>query len=214
MQVARDAEAAAEAETKLAEVQQRIANASVDVYEAYTKAAAAFRAGTLGEEENLATVMTTVADKAKETNEWAHRMGLTFSSAFEDAIVKGKGVGDVLKGIEQDIGRIIIRQTITEPAGKAISSAVSGINWGSLFGGGTASVPSYDVGTPYVPQDQLAMVHQGEQIIPAGQSAGGDKHVHLHVTAMDARSFMAYQPLILDMMRRGFNRVGAVSPLG
>jgi hypothetical protein len=217
MQVARDAEAAAEAETKLAEVQQRIANTSVDVYEAYTKAAAAFRAGTLGEEENLATVMTTVAAKAKETQDWARQMGLTFSSAFEDAIVKGKTAGDVLKGIEQDIGRIILRQTFTEPAGKAISGAVSGINWGSLFGGSSsapASVPSYDVGTPYVPQDQLAMVHQGERIIPAGQSAGGDRHVHLHVVAMDARSFMAYKPLILSMVRQGFNGVGAVSPIG
>lgn len=30
----------------------------------------------------------------------------------------------------------------------------------------TASVPSYDVGTPFVPNDQLAMVHKGEMIIP------------------------------------------------
>ena len=30
-----------------------------------------------------------------------------------------------------------------------------------------SGVPSYDVGTNYVPNDQLAMVHQGEAIIPA-----------------------------------------------
>jgi hypothetical protein len=30
-------------------------------------------------------------------------------------------------------------------------------------------VPSYDVGTDYVPRNTLAMVHKGEQIIPAGQ---------------------------------------------
>lgn len=29
------------------------------------------------------------------------------------------------------------------------------------------NVPSYDVGTNYVPNDQLAMVHRGEAIIPA-----------------------------------------------
>jgi Phage-related minor tail protein len=29
-----------------------------------------------------------------------------------------------------------------------------------------ASIPAYAVGTPYVPNDQLAMVHQGEMIIP------------------------------------------------
>src|SRR5690606_16103534 len=31
-------------------------------------------------------------------------------------------------------------------------------------------IPSYDVGTPYVPRDQLAVVHQGEAIIPANQN--------------------------------------------
>lgn len=29
-----------------------------------------------------------------------------------------------------------------------------------------AGVPSYDVGTPYVPNDQLAMLHEGEMVVP------------------------------------------------
>lgn len=42
----------------------------------------------------------------------------------------------------------------------------SGDGSGGGFSGGN-SVPSYDVGTNYVPNDQLAMVHKGEAIIPA-----------------------------------------------
>jgi len=36
-----------------------------------------------------------------------------------------------------------------------------------------ASVPSYDVGTDFVPQDTLAMVHKGERIVPASQNKSG-----------------------------------------
>ncbi len=36
-----------------------------------------------------------------------------------------------------------------------------------VAGGRSLDVPSYDVGTNYVPNDQLAMVHKGEAIVPA-----------------------------------------------
>ena len=39
--------------------------------------------------------------------------------------------------------------------------------WRPVVEAGGRSLPSYDVGTPYVPNDQLAMVHKGEAIIPA-----------------------------------------------
>lgn len=45
-------------------------------------------------------------------------------------------------------------------------------NWLSNLGGGK-KVPSYDVGTNYVPNDQLAMVHKGEAIIPAKYNNNG-----------------------------------------
>ncbi len=45
------------------------------------------------------------------------------------------------------------------------------IKIGVAMGSGMASIirnlPSYDVGTPFVPEDGLAMIHKGERIIPA-----------------------------------------------
>ncbi|MDV2992100.1 MAG: hypothetical protein N4J56_001754 [Chroococcidiopsis sp. SAG 2025] len=52
---------------------------------------------------------------------------------------------------------------------------------GELFGGRTPnfgispakfSIPSYAVGTPYVPHNQLAYLHKGEAVIPAHRNNG------------------------------------------
>ena len=78
-------------------------------------------------------------EKAKETDKaivktktLAEELGLSFTSAFEDAIVGGKGLRDLLKGLEQDIIRIVTRKLVTEPLSNAI---------GGIFGGGGGMPP-------------------------------------------------------------------------
>jgi hypothetical protein len=62
-----------------------------------------------------------------------------------------------------------------------------------------ALIPSFDQGAWSLPGDMLAMVHQGETILPrafaedfrsavsGGSGGGGDTHIHIHAT--DAQSF-------------------------
>lgn len=120
----------------------------------------------------------------EKTNDIAEELGLTFTSAFEDAIVKGMSFRDVLKGIEQDIARIIIRNTITKPAGDAISGAVkdssfikaAGDFFGSMFGGGKAEGGSVSSGTPYLVGErgpELFMPGRSGTIVPNNQLGGG-----------------------------------------
>lgn len=52
---------------------------------------------------------------------------------------------------------------------QSVGSSVG--NMTSIVNG--ASIPSYDIGTNYVPQDTIAMVHKGEKIIPASQNKPG-----------------------------------------
>ena len=77
------------------------------------------------------------------------------------------------------------------------ASGGAGGGLGGLFGGGGFGdvIPSFAVGTAYVPQDSLAMVHKGEKIIPAAYNAGGgggfaqSNQVHIHLAGpVDTRT--------------------------
>jgi hypothetical protein len=173
-----------------------------------------------------------IKEDLKEQKDLARDLGLTFTSAFEDAVIHGKKFSDVLKGIQQDIARIIIRKSITEPLGGAISKGIGGIiegifgGKGGGGGGGAPSsfdysfdgLPSFDVGTSYVPRDMLAMVHQGEAIIPAAQNRGGgtDVNINLTVNALDPRTathaIMANMPAIAGVLRKAAAARGNGTP--
>ncbi len=122
-----------------------------------------------------------VTDNIKEANSAAEELGLTFSSALEDAIIDFSSIRDVVKGLEQDLLRIGTRKLVTEPlanwatelfkgmgssggggSGDALGSIIGAL--GGLFGG------SHAAGKDYVPRDMLAYVHRGEKIIPAHEA--------------------------------------------
>lgn len=75
----------------------------------------------------------------ERTSQFANQLGFSFSSAFEDAIIKGKSFSDVLKGLEQDIARIILRASVTQPLGNALAGGVNSLmgsfSFGNLFAG-------------------------------------------------------------------------------
>ena len=70
--------------------------------------------------------MERIASEAERGKDAARELGMTFSSAFEDAIVDGKKLSDVLRGLAQDLVRLFLRKQVTEPL------------FASLFGGGSS----------------------------------------------------------------------------
>jgi hypothetical protein len=117
------------------------------------------------------------ADRARDA---ARELGLTFSSAFEDAIIRGRRFSDVLRGIGQDIARIIARRTITEPLGNALSSALSGFSLDSIFSwiGGLFRAEGGPVtaGQPYIVGErgpEWFVPRQSGTVLPNGMSPGG-----------------------------------------
>lgn len=102
-------------------------------------------------------------DRIKSASE---EIGLTFASAFEDAIVQAKSLRDIVQGLLQDILRILVRKAFTEP----LADFVGGLFDGKAMGGPVAA------GTPYVVGEQGPEVFvpaASGRIVPNHKLGGG-----------------------------------------
>lgn len=130
--------------------------------------------------------MTALGEATKETDTFAQDLGLTFTSAFEDAVIEGKKFSDVLKSLGDDLQRIILRKTVTEPLGKAVDGLVTGSGVGDffkgLFGGGKAGGGGVDASKFYLVGErgpELFAPGTSGSIIPNGAMGGGNVVVNV-----------------------------------
>jgi hypothetical protein len=138
--------------------------------------------------EAASTRLGNVAEKQKEANEAAKVFGQITSSAFEDAIIEGKKFSDVLKGVAQDLLKIVLRKQVTEPLAGMASNALGAV-FGSLFsfdgGGWTGDGPRS--GGLDGKGGFMAVLHPQERIIDTTKGgAGGGATVVQNIT-IDAR---------------------------
>jgi hypothetical protein len=80
-----------------------------------------------------------IRDEVKKTDDIVHQLGLTFTSAFEDAIVGGRKFSEILNGLAQDILRLFIRRQVSEPLFNFFSGQIGG---GGFSGGGGGGAPA------------------------------------------------------------------------
>lgn len=84
--------------------------------------------------ERYAKEIEGINRKADDTGRAFDQFFSRATSGFEDAIVKGKSFGDVVKGLEGDMARLILRLTILDPLSKGLSGAIGGAGGiGGLF---------------------------------------------------------------------------------
>jgi hypothetical protein len=174
--------------------------------------------------EELERAERRVEEGADSARDAARELGLTFSSAFEDAIIRGRRFSEVLRGIGQDIARIIARRTITEPLGNAISSALSGFSLNSIFSwiGGLFRAEGGPVtaGQPYIVGErgpEWFVPRQSGTVLPNGMSPGGttintsiaidargaDAGVEARLRVLAGQIARQASAMTLDAIRRG-----------
>ena len=172
--------------------------------------------------------------KARETGDDLDSFGKKAAENIQDELGRGLASaleGD-FDNIGKSFSKLLIRMA-SEAAAAQISRALFGdlVKGGSGtgllgglftgnfgFGGGgysaadqagldslIAGLPKYDVGTDYVPQDMLAVVHKGEKIIPAAENKGNGQRplvVQQYYTVGDVASVSMVRKATADSERR------------
>jgi hypothetical protein len=109
----------------------------------------------------LAEGIAEIKKETRETSEAANAFGQIMESAFEDALIAGKSFRDVLQGILGDLAKVVLRQSVTNPLGNAVSSLAGslGNSFLGLFGssGGAKSITASQLSAispsgNYIPQ--------------------------------------------------------------
>lgn len=88
------------------------------------------------EEERYRTSVKNIGNETKKTKSVSQELGLTMKSSFEEAVLSGKKLSDVLQGIFEDITKILLRKNVTEP----LADAVGSFDWGSIFGSSSGTI--------------------------------------------------------------------------
>ncbi len=125
---------------------------------------------------------------------------------------EGVAGGEAMSGIASMIANAVKSITVDSAAAGAGATAFmapfigpAAVAEGAAVKGAVLSMAAFDIGAWQIDQDQVAMVHRNEMVMPAAEAgafrsmlsnaasggagaSGGDTHVHLNVSALDAGS--------------------------
>lgn len=76
----------------------------------------------------------------RQTDMLTRQVGMTFTSAFEEAIMQGNNLRDVVSGLTGDLAKLTIRRSITEPLFNFASTAITGALGGQSYANTQLSV--------------------------------------------------------------------------
>ena len=181
------------------------------------EAGAAF-AATSGDVEDMASRLSMVNEEANKTipamsqlAQMSNDAGSMIAQGFEDAILSGQKLGEVVRSLGRDLVRLVFSQMVTQPLAKGIATALGARAMGGPVSGGS----------PYVVGEkgpELFVPHASGTIVPNNKMGGGSGSgsgsvtVNYNIAAGVSRAELApileqerrrLKAEIPDMVRRG-----------
>lgn len=149
-------------------------------------------------------------------------LGFSFASAFESAVLGGEKLSNVMRALAQDILRVFLRLSVTNPLINTIFGSIPGFQPLPAIGGMRARGGPVTGGSAYLVGEEgpeLFVAPSSGQIIPSGEaksvamgSAGPTINISYNIAAGVSRSELApileserrrLKAEIPDMVRRG-----------
>ena len=184
------------------------------------EAGAAFAAAS-GDVEDMASRLSLANSEANKTipamsqlAQISNDAGSMIAQGFEDAILSGQKLGEVVRSLGRDLLRLVFSQMVTQPLATGIGKALRGIPFMAM-GGPVSS------GSPYVVGEkgpELFVPHASGTIVPNNKMGGGSGSgsggvtVNYNIAAGVSRAELApileqerrrLKAEIPDMVRRG-----------
>lgn len=166
--------------------------------------------------ERLAEIKTQMAALDEEVYANARAAGNIIAQGFEDAVIAGGNLRDMLKGVAQDLLRLFFRQQVTAPLAAGLGDFFSKLT-GKAVGGPVSANTPYVVGEKgpelFIPRGTSGTIIPNHQMGNASMSpVGGGINITYNIASGVSRAELA--PLleqerkrlkaeIPDMVRRG-----------
>jgi hypothetical protein len=150
----------------------------------------------------LVLVLQKIAPLLDEQGRLSMEAGNLIAQGFEDAILSGQKLGEVVRSLGRDLVRLVFSQLVTQPLAAGIGGAIKGAFGFRAMGGPVAS------GSPYVVGEkgpELFVPHASGTIVPNNKmgggsgSGGGSVTVNYNIAAGVSRAELVP---ILDQERR------------
>jgi hypothetical protein len=165
--------------------------------------------------EKLVTVYEKINELQIEQGRLSMEAGAMIAQGFEDAILSGQKLGEVVRSLGRDLVRLVFSQLVTQPLAAGIGGAIKSAFGFRAMGGPVASGSAYVVGEK---GPELFVPHASGTIVPnnkMGSSGGGGTGsvtVNYNIAAGVSRAELApileqerrrLKAEIPDMVRRG-----------
>ena len=145
---------------------------------------------------------------------WGDRL----STSFVSAAVHGKNLGQAIRGIAQELANSALRQTVINPLGDLLSSALGGL-FGRASGGSVSSHQPYLVGERgpelFVPSSAGRIENGSMGSMGSSSSAGGiSVGINIDARGADAQAAARLQAVAGEIQSRTFDAVFAAMERG